>query len=85
SSLGKNKGIIDETYEWDEEEVSSDENEGIEVKALMALIDEERVFVGKESTNNAEALKGVIINEPSSALAKGNISTSVSKTNSAPA
>nr|GEZ32355.1 retrovirus-related Pol polyprotein from transposon TNT 1-94 [Tanacetum cinerariifolium] len=57
SSLGKNKGIIDETYEWDEEEVSSDENEGIEVKALMALIDEERVFVGKESTNNGEWVK----------------------------
>ncbi|GJT24814.1 retrovirus-related pol polyprotein from transposon TNT 1-94 [Tanacetum coccineum] len=131
SSLGKNKGIIAETYEWDEKEVSSDENEGIEVKDLMALTDEERVFVGKESANNApdydladeslvcntplppleklagakpvfgpktikstlkskstfkaEALKGVIINEPSSDPAKGNISTSVSKTNSAPA
>ncbi|GJW87667.1 hypothetical protein Tco_0163007 [Tanacetum coccineum] len=41
SSLGKNKGLIAETYEWDKEEVSSDENEGIEVKALMALTDEE--------------------------------------------
>ncbi|GKE96289.1 retrovirus-related pol polyprotein from transposon TNT 1-94, partial [Tanacetum coccineum] len=37
SSSGKNMGLIVETYEWDEEEVSSDENEAIEVKALMAL------------------------------------------------
>nr|GEW06318.1 retrovirus-related Pol polyprotein from transposon TNT 1-94 [Tanacetum cinerariifolium] len=37
-----------------------------------------------KSTFKAEVLKGVIINEPSSAPAKG-ISTSVSKTNSAPA
>ncbi|GJW98970.1 hypothetical protein Tco_0180778 [Tanacetum coccineum] len=37
------------------------------------------------STSKAEILKSVIINEPSSAPAKGNISISVSKTNSAPA
>ncbi|GJZ38467.1 hypothetical protein Tco_0585030 [Tanacetum coccineum] len=36
----------------DEEEVSSDENEGIEVKALMALAGEERVSIGKESASN---------------------------------
>ncbi|GJS54570.1 hypothetical protein Tco_0627932 [Tanacetum coccineum] len=52
SSLGKNKGLIVEKYEWDEEEVSSDENEGIEVKDLMALADEERVSVGKENTSS---------------------------------
>ncbi|GJW90056.1 hypothetical protein Tco_0167609 [Tanacetum coccineum] len=57
SSLGKNKGLIAETYKWDEEEVSSDENEGIEVKALMALADEETVFVGKESISNGEWVK----------------------------
>ncbi|GJW23166.1 hypothetical protein Tco_0033788 [Tanacetum coccineum] len=57
SSLGKNKGVIAKTYEWDEEEVSSDENEGIEVKALMALTDEERVSVGKESASNSEWVK----------------------------
>ncbi|GKF77642.1 hypothetical protein Tco_0230112, partial [Tanacetum coccineum] len=27
SSLGKNKGLIANTYDWDEEEVSSDDNE----------------------------------------------------------
>ncbi|GJS24704.1 hypothetical protein Tco_0453336 [Tanacetum coccineum] len=57
SSSGKNKSIIAETYEWDEEEVSSDENEEIEVKALMELAHEERVSVGKESANNVEWVK----------------------------
>ncbi|GKC07901.1 retrovirus-related pol polyprotein from transposon TNT 1-94 [Tanacetum coccineum] len=57
SSLGKNKGLIAITYEWDEEEMSSDENEGTEVKALMALADEERVSVGKESASNGEWVK----------------------------
>nr|GEU48189.1 hypothetical protein [Tanacetum cinerariifolium] len=120
SYLSKNKGLHAKKYEWDEEEVSLDENEGIEVKALMALADDERVYVGKEnessvcstplssleklvgaifvsglktiksilksnSTFKTKTLKGVIINEPSSAPAKVNISTLVSKTNSAPA
>ncbi|GJR09153.1 hypothetical protein Tco_0791805 [Tanacetum coccineum] len=55
--MGKNKGLIAETYEWDEEEVSSDENEAIEVKALMALANEERVYVRKESASNGEWVK----------------------------
>ncbi|GJY96524.1 putative reverse transcriptase domain-containing protein, partial [Tanacetum coccineum] len=180
SSPGKNKGLIAETYDWDEEEVSSDDNEVTKVKALMALTDEERciseqiptqkkkilridhltedtssfrpkdpVFIklladnsemsitgsnnpklsgakdftlsnhdtadessvsstslpplekltGAElvfgpktikltlkskSTFNAETLKGIIINEPSSAPVRGNKSSSASKTNSAP-
>ncbi|GKF21900.1 hypothetical protein Tco_0070538, partial [Tanacetum coccineum] len=45
STLVKNKGLIAETCEWDEEDVSSDDNEVMEVKALMALAEEERVFV----------------------------------------
>ncbi|GKB88518.1 hypothetical protein Tco_0960790 [Tanacetum coccineum] len=49
---GKNKGLIAKMYDWDDEEVSSDENEVTEVKALMALTDEERVLVGKESARN---------------------------------
>nr|GEW05735.1 hypothetical protein [Tanacetum cinerariifolium] len=56
-SSGKNKGLTVETYDWDEEEVSSDDNEVTEVKALMALTDEERVSVGKESANNGEWVK----------------------------
>ncbi|GJX27177.1 reverse transcriptase domain-containing protein [Tanacetum coccineum] len=52
STSSKNKGLIAETCDWDEEEVSSDDNEVTEVKALMALTDEERVSVGKESAKN---------------------------------
>ncbi|GJU51806.1 hypothetical protein Tco_1221361 [Tanacetum coccineum] len=34
ASMVKNKGLMDEAYEWDKEEVSSDENEMIEVKCI---------------------------------------------------
>nr|GEY48045.1 uncharacterized mitochondrial protein AtMg00810-like [Tanacetum cinerariifolium] len=37
ASTVKNKGLITEAYEWDKEEVSSDDNEMVEVKVLMAL------------------------------------------------
>ncbi|GKC49569.1 hypothetical protein Tco_1072314 [Tanacetum coccineum] len=57
SSSGKNKGLIAKTYDWDEEEVSSDDNEVTKVKALMALADEEIVSVGKESARNGEWIK----------------------------
>ncbi|GJT36554.1 hypothetical protein Tco_0926973 [Tanacetum coccineum] len=57
SSSGKNKGLIAETYDWDDEEVSSDENEVTKVKALMALTDEEKVLVGKESARNGDWTK----------------------------
>ncbi|GJX84543.1 hypothetical protein Tco_0335317 [Tanacetum coccineum] len=56
-SLGKNKGLIAESYNWDEKEVLSDENEVTKVKALMALAYEERIYVGKESTRNGEWTK----------------------------
>ncbi|GJY48064.1 hypothetical protein Tco_0438020 [Tanacetum coccineum] len=51
------KGLIAESYDWDEEEVSFDDNEVPEVKALMALADEERVSVSKESVRNGEWIK----------------------------
>ncbi|GJR81009.1 hypothetical protein Tco_0151794 [Tanacetum coccineum] len=57
SSSGKNKGLIAKMYNWDEEEVLSDGNEVTEVKAFMALTNEERVSVGKESANNGEWIK----------------------------
>ncbi|GJZ70736.1 retrovirus-related pol polyprotein from transposon TNT 1-94 [Tanacetum coccineum] len=44
-------------YNKDEEKVSSDDDEVTEVKALMALTDEERVSVRKESANNGEWVK----------------------------
>ncbi|GJX64214.1 hypothetical protein Tco_0298557 [Tanacetum coccineum] len=53
---GKNKGLIAETYDWDEEEVSSDENKVTE-KALMALSNEEIIYVSKESASNGEWVK----------------------------
>ncbi|GKD55546.1 hypothetical protein Tco_1288933, partial [Tanacetum coccineum] len=49
----KNKGLITEAYEWDEEEVLSDDNEMVEVKVLMALV-EENDAVSKEGTRNGE-------------------------------
>ncbi|GKD73345.1 retrovirus-related pol polyprotein from transposon TNT 1-94, partial [Tanacetum coccineum] len=120
----KNKGLIAEAYKWDKEEVSSDDNEMVEVKVLMALakendaiskegarnVDESSIcstplpplkkldgaelisgpktiksILRSNSTFKVETLKGVKINEPSSAPAKGNKSSQASKVNSAPA
>ncbi|GJV18091.1 hypothetical protein Tco_1363414 [Tanacetum coccineum] len=52
----KNKGLIVEAYEWDEEEVSSDDNEMVKVKVLMALA-EDNDAVSKEGTRNNEWVK----------------------------
>ncbi|GKB11232.1 hypothetical protein Tco_0845155 [Tanacetum coccineum] len=49
--------IDSEAYEWDEEEVSSDDNEMTEVKVLMALANDESVDVGEESVRNDEWVK----------------------------
>nr|GEX03790.1 hypothetical protein [Tanacetum cinerariifolium] len=38
----RNQGLFAEAYEWDEEKVSSDDNEMVEVKVRMALVDDER-------------------------------------------
>nr|GEX24725.1 hypothetical protein [Tanacetum cinerariifolium]GEX39638.1 hypothetical protein [Tanacetum cinerariifolium] len=48
------KGLIAETCEWNEEDVSSDDNEVIKVKALMAVSKEERVSISKECTRNGD-------------------------------
>nr|GEW30132.1 integrase, catalytic region, zinc finger, CCHC-type, peptidase aspartic, catalytic [Tanacetum cinerariifolium] len=55
--MWKNNDLIAKTYDWDEEEVSSDDNEVTEVIALMALADEEKVSVCKESSRNDEWFK----------------------------
>ncbi|GKB52328.1 retrovirus-related pol polyprotein from transposon TNT 1-94 [Tanacetum coccineum] len=52
----KNKGLIAEAYEWDEEEVSSNDNEMVEVKVLMALA-KENDAVSKEVARNGEWVK----------------------------
>ncbi|GJS64366.1 RNA-directed DNA polymerase, eukaryota, reverse transcriptase zinc-binding domain protein [Tanacetum coccineum] len=51
------KGLVVEAYEWDKEYVSSDNNEMVEVKVLMALVDDGKVVVGKESARNGEWVK----------------------------
>ncbi|GJT58134.1 hypothetical protein Tco_0993188 [Tanacetum coccineum] len=57
SSMVKNKGLIVEAYEWDEEDVSSNDNDMTEVKVLKALADDENVIVGKEIARNGEWVK----------------------------
>ncbi|GJV20530.1 hypothetical protein Tco_1369550 [Tanacetum coccineum] len=57
SLMVKNKGRVAEAYEWDEEDVSFDENEMTKIKVLMALADDETIAVGKESTKNEEWVK----------------------------
>nr|GEX42333.1 retrovirus-related Pol polyprotein from transposon TNT 1-94 [Tanacetum cinerariifolium] len=49
----KNKGLIVEAYAWDEEEVSSDDNEMVEVKVLMKLAEDNDAVI-KESARNGE-------------------------------
>ncbi|GJZ53313.1 hypothetical protein Tco_0608198 [Tanacetum coccineum] len=57
SSMVKNKGLIAEAYEWDEEKVSSNDNKITKVKVLMALVDDENVVVCKKSARNGEWVK----------------------------
>ncbi|GKB40412.1 retrovirus-related pol polyprotein from transposon TNT 1-94, partial [Tanacetum coccineum] len=52
----KNKGLIAEGMSMDEEEVSSDDNEMVEVKVLMALAEENDV-VSKEGVRNGKWVK----------------------------
>ncbi|GJY55938.1 hypothetical protein Tco_0455053 [Tanacetum coccineum] len=49
--------LVAEAYEWDKEDVSSDDNEMTEVKVIMALADDENVVVNKESVRNGEWVK----------------------------
>nr|GEY81325.1 hypothetical protein [Tanacetum cinerariifolium] len=53
----KNKGLIAEAYEWDEEEVSSDENEMTKLMVLMALANDENLVVDKVNARNGEWVK----------------------------
>nr|GEV02485.1 histone deacetylase 5 [Tanacetum cinerariifolium] len=48
------EGLVTEAYEWDEEDVSSDDNEITEVKVLMALDDDESVAVSKETDSQVK-------------------------------
>ncbi|GJT68111.1 retrovirus-related pol polyprotein from transposon TNT 1-94 [Tanacetum coccineum] len=50
----KNKGLVVETFDWDEKEIS-DNKEMIQVKVLMALADDE-LSVGKNHARNGECI-----------------------------
>nr|GEX21422.1 retrovirus-related Pol polyprotein from transposon TNT 1-94 [Tanacetum cinerariifolium] len=52
ASMVMNKGLITKAYEWDEE-VSSDDNEMVQVKVLMAFA-KENDGVSKEDARNGE-------------------------------
>ncbi|GJW93270.1 retrovirus-related pol polyprotein from transposon TNT 1-94 [Tanacetum coccineum] len=114
SSMVKNKSLVAEAYEWDKEDVSSDDNEMVltekdigylKLKDLSCLImtlhpllpleklvgvepvsrpKTIKSILKSNSTFKAETLKGVTINEPTSAPAKGNKNVSASKRNSTP-
>nr|GEU61893.1 hypothetical protein [Tanacetum cinerariifolium] len=56
ASMVKIKGLINESYEWDEEEVSSDDNEMVEVNVLMALAGKNDA-VSKEGARNGKWVK----------------------------
>ncbi|GKF74891.1 hypothetical protein Tco_0224335, partial [Tanacetum coccineum] len=53
STMVKNKGLITEAYEWDEEEVTSDDNEMVELKVLIALA-EDNDAISKKGARNGE-------------------------------
>ncbi|GKA71879.1 retrovirus-related pol polyprotein from transposon TNT 1-94 [Tanacetum coccineum] len=72
SILVKNKGLIAETSEWDEKDVSCDDNEVMEVKALMALAEEESVPVYKECARDREWVQISIRKHPSTEILKEN-------------
>ena len=49
----KNKVLVAEAFDWDEEDVSSDEEE-VKVSALMALAEDDKLAVGKNHARNGE-------------------------------
>ncbi|GKA70600.1 retrovirus-related pol polyprotein from transposon TNT 1-94 [Tanacetum coccineum] len=56
AAIVKNKGLIAKAYELDEEEVSSYDNEMVEVKVLMELVEENDAII-KEGARNGEWVK----------------------------
>nr|GEV18988.1 hypothetical protein [Tanacetum cinerariifolium] len=81
ASMVKNKWLIPEAYEWDEEKVSSDDNEMVKVKVLMAL-DDDNVAVSKEVARNGEWVKISMRKDNPSKVTKNTIDPSVAVTDS---
>ncbi|GKB89864.1 hypothetical protein Tco_0962136, partial [Tanacetum coccineum] len=52
--VDENKGLVIETYDWDEKEVTFDDEKMVELKILMVLPDDEKLTVGKEHARNSE-------------------------------
>nr|GEV24818.1 hypothetical protein [Tanacetum cinerariifolium] len=50
----KNMGPVTETNDWDEEEVTSDDEEMVEDNVPIALTDDENLAVGKNHARNSE-------------------------------
>ncbi|PWA72457.1 Integrase, catalytic region, Zinc finger, CCHC-type, Peptidase aspartic, catalytic [Artemisia annua] len=50
---GKNKGLVAEIFDWDEESISS-EDEEVHVSGLMTLSDDNKLAVGKSHARNGE-------------------------------
>ncbi|GJU05276.1 hypothetical protein Tco_1121706 [Tanacetum coccineum] len=50
----KNKGIVAETFDYDKEKVSSDDEKMVQVKVLMTLVKEEQLTIGKNHARNDE-------------------------------
>ncbi|GJX17619.1 retrovirus-related pol polyprotein from transposon TNT 1-94 [Tanacetum coccineum] len=63
ASTIKNKGLIAEAYEWDKEEVSSDDNEMVEVKVLMTLAEDNDAVSKEGQRNNLLSKHRVLVHE----------------------
>nr|GEY09841.1 hypothetical protein [Tanacetum cinerariifolium] len=68
SSMVKNKGLVVEAYERDEKDVSSDDNEMVKVKVLMALVDDENVIVSKETESQMKVIDPLVAVTDSSVI-----------------
>ncbi|GJT65341.1 hypothetical protein Tco_1016821 [Tanacetum coccineum] len=54
---------IAETFDWDEEEVTSDDDEMVEVKVLVALSNDEKMVLGKSMLEMEQLKEETHINE----------------------
>ncbi|GKA84824.1 hypothetical protein Tco_0806478, partial [Tanacetum coccineum] len=72
SAQVRNQGLVAEAYEWDEEDVSSDDNKMVEVKVIMALTNDESGVVGKEIAKNGIWVKISIRKHENTKILKDN-------------
>nr|GEW62082.1 ribonuclease H-like domain-containing protein [Tanacetum cinerariifolium] len=70
STSGKNKVLIAETYEWDEDEVSSDENEEIEVKISWHLLMKKEFWLARKVSAMVNGSRSLYKSTPLPSLEK---------------